>query len=573
MSSVKWWHSLFIAFSIASWGMAQPLYSYVTTNDLFSDKTGPTGLFFMLVYQGLPLAVLFVLDRIVVGLWGAGNVLKIFRGALFAGAVLVFLRAGELDRDIQFIDALNSLPMAALMILAVAAYVAVASIAVYFYRPANLLFLYLSAVSAVLTVVFIVQVGLVGKPWTGDTARASQPQAGAGVNQPPIFLIVFDGLDSGVLLKDGQVDDDLFPNFAGLAGDGALFTNATSNYFDSAVSIQSLVTGKFYVDDGFFQSEISGPESVGIFQILSETGYSVSIHSNHSRLVACGDDRFFLCQTKASAVVDKNIHLVARDFAISFVPRDIGLAVRDFVFRISPQKLTVSIPFPSIHQYDRPLWDGFLDGVSRTQSPGRVYLVHSMLPHHPYELDRYGDRVRFGRTDEDFDDLERLAGYYKEQIGFADTLLGELIARLKAEGLFQRSFLIVTSDHGPRSLGLGEKYDGFRVHTFFPDELSGMIPQVPLIIHGPGIPVGISQVDYQHIDYLPTLLDTLDLPVPTDLAGVSAFSPKRPTRDKVFFGYPGPTASGTEISYIYDSGFDRWLKSGRAGSIDATENP
>ena len=573
MSYVKWWHSLLIAFSIASWGVAQPLYSYVTANELFPEKTGPTVLFFMVVYQGLPLAVLFVLDRIVVGLWGAGNALRFFRGALFAGAVLVFLRATDLDREIRFVDSVNSLPVPPMVILAVTAYVAAASIMVYFYRPANLLFLYLSPVSAILTVVFIAQVGLVGKPWTGDTAKISPPPAGAGLNQPPIFLIVFDGMDSGALLGDGKVDADLFPHFAALARDGALFTNATSNYFDSAVSMQSLVTGKFYSDEGFFQTDNPGPGQVGIFQTLSETGYSVSIHSNHSKLVACGDNRFFLCQTTADAVIDKNIHLVARDLAITFVPRKIGLAVREFLFRYSPEKLTVSIPFPSIHQYDRPLWNGFLDGVSRTESPGRVYFVHSLLPHYPYELDRRGNGVRFGRSDEDFDDLEQLAGYYKEQIGFADTLLGELTAKLKAEGLYQQSFLIATSDHGPRSLGLGEQYIGFRTQTFFPDELSGIIPRVPFIIRGPDIPVGVSQVDYQHIDYLPTVLDALNLPVPTDLPGVSAFSPDRPTRNKVFFGYPGPTASGDEISYIFDSKIDRWLKSGRPGSGDTRGKP
>ena len=573
MSYSTWWHSLLIGFSIASWGIAQPLYSYVTANDLFSEKPGLTVLLFMLVYQGLPLAVLFVLDRIVVSLWGAGTALRFYRGALFAGAALVFLRAVVLAQDIQFLHLLNSLELPTVLILVVAAYVTVASILVYFHRPANLLFLFLSAFSAMLTVVFIAQVGLVGNPWPDHTAQASSPPAVARVNLPPVFLIVFDGMGSGVLLGDGQVDKNLFPQFDALVPESAFFTNATSNYFDSAVSIQSMVTGKFFSDDGFFQSNNSGPKHVGIFQILSDTGYSVSLHSNHSQLVWCHDERFFSCQTPASAVVNKNIHLVARDFAIRVVPRKIGLAAREFLFRFSPPKVTVSIPLPSIHQYDRPLWNEFLDGVSRADSPGRVYFVQPMLPHYPYELDRHGNRVRFGRSDKDFDDPERLASYYKEQVGFSDTLLGELIAKLKAEGLYQRSFLIVTSDHGPRSLGLGEHYMGYREHTDFPDKLSGKIPQVPLIVHGPEISAGVSHVDYQHIDYLPTVLDAINLPVPTDFAGVSAFSPNRPVRDKIFFGYPGPSASRDEVSYNFDPSVNLWLKSGRAGTRDITGKP
>jgi arylsulfatase A-like enzyme len=57
---------------------------------------------------------------------------------------------------------------------------------------------------------------------------------------------------------------------------------------------------------------------------------------------------------------------------------------------------------------------------------------------------------------------------------------------------------------------------------------------VPLVIRAPGLGSYVSDVDYQHIDFGPTLMDILGLPSLNDTEGVSAFSRERPQRDKVF---------------------------------------
>ena len=44
-------------------------------------------------------------------------------------------------------------------------------------------------------------------------------------------------------------------------------------------------------------------------------------------------------------------------------------------------------------------------------------------------------------------------------------------------------------------------------------------------------------------------------------------------RDKFFFGYPGPSTSEDEITYIYDAIVNRWLKSGSVGSRDFSGSP
>ncbi len=77
-----------------------------------------------------------------------------------------------------------------------------------------------------------------------------------------------------------------------------------------------------------------------------------------------------------------------------------------------------------------------------------------------------------------------------------------------------------------------------------------MTPHVPLVIRAPGLNSRESDVDYQHLDFGPTLTDILGLPPPNDTEGVSAFSQERPQRDKVFHK--------DQWTFIYSRENDSW---------------
>ena len=53
---------------------------------------------------------------------------------------------------------------------------------------------------------------------------------------------------------------------------------------------------------------------------------------------------------------------------------------------------------------------------------------------------------------EDYDPSEYdfIYGHYREQVRFADHILGRLVDHLKKTGFYNSSLLIVTSDHGLR---------------------------------------------------------------------------------------------------------------------------
>ena len=567
----EWWQSFLIAFSVATWSFGLPLYSYVVANDFFRAMPGQNVLVFMLAYHAAPLLVIFGLDRIVISRWRMGRVLRAYRGFIFAGTILVFLRAVYMDRDLPLDDVVNSLPMAAVLILTGAALVALPAAGVYIYRPATLYFLYMSTVSLILTVLFVAQVGLVSKFWTSDSPSPSPIAQDSAIDLAPIFIIVFDGLGGDVLLKGGRINEVLFPQFSELGEDSAVFTNATSNYIDTQISIQSMLTGAWLEDDEFVGATGLGSKTVGILSVLSDAGYSIAFFSNANNLITCEERSSFICREPISSVIGNNIHLIARDFWMRFIPRVISLAVRDFALGFFPDKVNTVIPFPSIHQYERPMWTEFVSSVSHLDSPGKVYFVHVLLPHHPYELDRNGNRVRTVPFGEGFEDLDKLTEDYRDQTVVTDTLLGELTERLKAEKLYRRSLVVVTSDHGPRSLGLGRKYAGIKnIQNYFPDELNQIIPSVPLIIHAPNVKPQISEFEYQHIDLAPTLIDVLSLPPTSRSRGVSVFASNHPKRDRVFYGFPASASGVEKITYVYDEDLGHWLKAENPMGVDGS---
>jgi hypothetical protein len=105
------------------------------------------------------------------------------------------------------------------------------------------------------------------------------------------------------------------------------------------------------------------------------------------------------------------------------------------------------------------------------------------------------------------------------QVAAVDRLIGALVARLKATGMYDRTLLVVTADHGI-SFRLGE---GDR-RTVTPANLQGEAP-VPLFVKRPRQRHGrVSRAYARTVDVLPTIADLLNLRVPWRTSGRSAFS-------------------------------------------------
>jgi arylsulfatase A-like enzyme/Tfp pilus assembly protein PilF len=104
---------------------------------------------------------------------------------------------------------------------------------------------------------------------------------------------------------------------------------------------------------------------------------------------------------------------------------------------------------------------------------------------------------------------------YDGEIAYADEIIGRLIKYLKSHQLYDRSTIILLSDHGE---GLGDH--GEEEHGLFIYDESIHVPLIVKQAGGAGSGRRISDV-VQHVDLVPTILDLAKAPIPGGLRGRS----------------------------------------------------
>src|SRR5947208_4869450 len=157
-----------------------------------------------------------------------------------------------------------------------------------------------------------------------------------------------------------------------------------------------------------------------------------------------------------------------------------------------------------------------------TIGTARAFLfLHLYEPHKPY-----APPERFAQLDP-----------YDGEIAYADEIVGRLVRYLKSHQLYDRSTVIVLSDHGEGLGDHGEQEHGLFVY----DEAI----HVPLIVkQESNVGAGRRVADLvQHIDIVPTILDLVKAPVPGTLRGRSL----KPLLDGT--GHLSPPAVYSEALY------------------------
>ena len=128
--------------------------------------------------------------------------------------------------------------------------------------------------------------------------------------------------------------------------------------------------------------------------------------------------------------------------------------------------------------------------------------IHLYDPHAPYEPPP-PFKTRYAKEP------------YDGEIAYADSELGKFFKNLKASGLYDKSIIAMTADHG-ESLGAhGEQEHGIFIY----DETI----HVPLLIKLPaGADAGKRVTDrVELVDIMPTVMQSLDIPIPEKVQGQS----------------------------------------------------
>ncbi|HJZ10935.1 MAG TPA: sulfatase-like hydrolase/transferase, partial [Acidobacteriota bacterium] len=186
----------------------------------------------------------------------------------------------------------------------------------------------------------------------------------------------------------------------------------------------------------------------------------------------------------------------------------------------------------------------FVDSIKPSDKP-TLYFMHSMMPHAPWlvlasgkeyepqELHLSGEKSRRHTWRGDRWAVESDYLRHLLQVGYVDSMLGQLIQKLKEAGLYDKSLIAVTADHGI-CFNANQSRKSRRHVTA--ENYSCLLP-VPLFIRYPGQKQGsINDGNVQTIDILPTMADMLKVHLPGRIDGISALNPAANQR-KAKIGY------------------------------------
>jgi Sulfatase len=495
---------------LTGFAIAQPVFGVVTGTPEFFVVRGAssaTVVVFGLVVTLAPPAALLALEQLVDRLGGYGQRLHL----VFVGVLSALVAGHALVRVAD--DTIPPWPL-----VAVALALGVAAVTLYRRLPAMRLYLaFLAPAPLVFLGLFL---------WESPLAEPELPAAASARDAVPIVMVVFDEFPTSSLLgRDRRIDGVRFPHFAAFAEDALWFRNATTVHDSTLTAVPALVSGR--AGRGVARAVTSREHPENLFTLLRGS-YRVVATESYTKLCprsVCADD------PRAASLPDLMVTA--------------GLIA---VQASSPSELRRRLPpVENIGAAGEPIpsFQAFLDRIRRTREP-TLFFLHVLLPHNPwhtfpsgvqYAAPEGGVPFPFG-----FSDPPRWGGNdwlveqawqrHLLQTGFVDRLLGELVARLRATGLYDRALVVVTADHGA-SFHAGKP---FRLTTR--EDVSD-IAGVPLFVKPPGTGAGRTLDAYvRTTDILPTVLDIVGLDVPDSLDGrslVAATVPDRRTVDVLNF--------------------------------------
>ncbi len=488
-------------FVLSSFAIAQPLFDLLGSNAEFFGARDSTrwdvvlfALLLVLAPPALLLAVEAVVPRIhpffVAGLVGL-FVLQAIRGTGASGWLLVALAAAA------------GLAGAALYASAPAARLVVTALA-----PAPLLFLavFLFASDAS-------RLTLSGTP--SAYAATARPQA-------PAIFVVFDELPTNSLLdRHGVVDPVRFPHFAALQRSSTWFANESVVSEGTLHGVPSTLTGRLPRPD------------------------ELPVYHDHPRnlFTLLGGGELHVVETETHLCPPKLCHEAGDSFGTRFGSLYADTSVV-YLHQLLPDDLARGIP--SVSNGWQDFWhnglggsdperrfDRFVKTIKPTRTPALWYL-HILLPHSPWRFLPSGERYEIRQppgwsSAEVWTDNQAAVDQYWQrhllQLAFTDRLLGKLVGRLRAAGLYDRSLFVVTGDEG-LSFRAGEKRRPASSANLQDISYVPLFVKLPHQRHG-----GIVRRPTRSVDVLPTIAAALGVRIAWHVDGQNALSPSRPEPD------------------------------------------
>ncbi len=365
-----------------------------------------------------------------------------------------------------------------------------------------------------------------------EKVRRTAPQ-GTGRN---VILIVIDALRPDHMTTYGY-SRPTTPGIDAWAGDALVFERAYAQAPWTKPATASLLTSLYPSMHGVNLMGSAVPQGIDLLpDLLSCHGYHTAIFTANYFVSPTfgfdrGVDRFYSSSPPRLA-----------QLMLGHILYQLGSRVRplmslaEFLTRIERRLLGGGAPVTGLDAegLTRALW-GWLDEIGDT--PFFAYM-HYMEPHAPYSppapYDKmFASNIPDGGRVTNFpeytgflpfdvgstvspDSLADMLALYNGEIRFADQWMAALIEDLKRRGIYEKTLLLITADHGEEFY----EHQGWGHGQSLFQELL----HVPLIMSCPEA-LGAQGVRFphivRHIDLMPTILEVCALPLPESLAGWS----------------------------------------------------
>jgi arylsulfatase A-like enzyme len=342
-----------------------------------------------------------------------------------------------------------------------------------------------------------------------------------GSQRHNVILIVSDALRADVLGCYGG--DVKTPNIDWLASKGVLFKNAYATAPCTLPSSVSMLTGNYSMTYGIYNLEkkkgfvkkfifyVNDSETL-LAKVLKQDGYDVFMEVENKIAQRSNNTQGFTKFRRFSRMKKEEI---------AFVENSIGIK--------RPAKERPPLLSNNYHR----LYDLLYYILTVPRQRNFFLLKWFMDPHSPYNPpDAYREKIVFDQTKlpkpesfyrtsrrnlKEFPDYVKYVYFkklYKAEVASVDERVGFIIKALKKRGLLDKTIFVFTSDHGEL---FGEHGRIGHSGTFYEQ-----VVKVPLIIMGPGIPMGKTEKScVSHLDLMPTLKELLGLKYEENMQGTS----------------------------------------------------
>jgi len=360
-------------------------------------------------------------------------------------------------------------------------------------------------------------------------------------SRTPLVLVIFDELPT-ISLMDARrgIDDRRLPSFGQLAATSTWYRNATTVADGSYVAVPAILTGRRPAQR--LPTSRQYPNS-----IFSLVGGGHAIHALEPITRVCPTQ---LCGQRPREAAEERLGSLASDLtavaAHLVLPGDIAATLppidRNYEdFGAEGDGLPTRVPPAGTPAGGRRIagTDKFSDMlrdmerfVADVRRPGPrppLYMGHFEVPHVPWRILPSGRQYPVhgttlpGLHDQTWSEDRFVVGQATQrhmlQVGYADRLLGRMMRRLRAAGLWDEALVVVTADHG-----VGLRPGGSRRAVTRAD-FAG-IAGVPLFVKRPGQRrPGVVDAAARTVDILPTIADAIGARTPPGADGRTLAKP------------------------------------------------